>query len=270
VTISSSGQRLTQERFLALLKSGDIEVLGGMLFEDTARKGWWEAGSLDKRGHNEGWRLARSVGQEIHDLAARIRGLLAAGWKQVLAITDHGWLLMPGGFAKIELSKHVVEHRWGRCAAMKAVGATDLPLVPWFWNPEVRVVTPPGTGCFKAGLEYTHGGLSLQELVVPRMRVTAAVEPVTSRLASVKWVGLRCRLTVEGIAPGLKVDLRGRPADPESSRVEGREPKEVSADGTASLAVQDTADEGSAAVLVLLSADGKVLDTRPTVIGAKT
>jgi hypothetical protein len=67
---------------------------------------------------------------------------------------------------------HVVEHRWGRCAEMKKLASTDHPLMPWRWNKEVWVASPPGVGCFKAGVEYTHGGISLQEMVVRRMTVT--------------------------------------------------------------------------------------------------
>jgi hypothetical protein len=268
VTITKSGHRWTQERFHGLMKEAGIDLSGCLLFESTDRKGWLEAGMLDSRGHNEGWRMTRTLSQEVQDVASRVRNLLESGWKEVVLVTDHGWLLMPGGFPKAELSKHAVEHRWGRCAAMKESGATDLPLMPWYWNHAVQVATPHGIGCFKAGLEYAHGGLSLQELVIPRMTITTGAANAAGRLDSLKWIGLRCRVTVAGPFAGLRVDLRGRAADAASSKLESRQPKEVSADGTVSLAPQDTADEGAAAVVVLLGSDDQVLDTRPTVIGA--
>ena len=39
---------------------------------------------------------------EIRD---RITELLAAGWKRVRVVTDHGWLLLPGGLPKIDLAQ---------------------------------------------------------------------------------------------------------------------------------------------------------------------
>ena len=143
---------------------------------------------------------------------------------------------------------------------MRETATTDLPLMPWHWNPDVAIASPPGVGCFKAGMEYAHGGISLQELVVPRVLVRAeGPEIAQARLADVKWVGLRCRVTIQGAVPGLRVDLRARPADPDSSKVEGGGAREVSADGTVSLPVSDPGDEGAAGVVVLLSPEGRVI-----------
>ena len=52
------------------------------------------SGALDKRGHTEGWKLARSVATEVRDLVSRIDALLKAGWTEVIVVTDHGWLLV--------------------------------------------------------------------------------------------------------------------------------------------------------------------------------
>jgi len=267
-TISASGQRLTHDRFKSLLDGNGIQYLDGLSVGDPTGKGWTEAGTLDKRGHDVGWKVAKIVNAEVNDLGARVRSLIAAGWKEVLVVTDHGWLLMPGGFPKIELPKFLVDSRWGRCAAMKDTSKTDLSLVGWHWNPAVSIASPPGIGCFKAGKEYDHGGISLQELVVPRIAVRpAAGATEIAKISGVKWVGLRCRVTVEGAVPGLKVDLRGRVAEAKS-KIEGGKPKEISEDGTVSLAVESPDDEGTAAHVVLLTNDeASVLDSQLTTIG---
>jgi len=267
-TIAATGQRLTHDRFKSLLDGIGIQFLEGLATRDPTAKAWTEAGTFDKRGHDVGWKLAKIVDQEVKDLVVRVRGLIAAGWKEVLLITDHGWLLMPGGFPKIELPKFLVDSRWGRCAAMKDTSSTELPVVGWHWNPAITIASPPGIGCFKAGKEYDHGGISLQELVVPRILVRAAAGAVEiAKIADVKWVGLRCRVTVERAVPGLKVDLRGRVAEAKS-KVDGGMPKEVSEDGTVSLAVASPDDEGTAAHIVLLSNDeANVLDSKLTTIG---
>ena len=92
---------------------------------------------------------------------------MKAGWKEIIVVTDHGWLLLPFGLPKVELKAFLAENRWGRCASMKADAQTDLPTYQWHWNPTVAIATPPGVGCFRASTEYTHGGVSLQELVTP-------------------------------------------------------------------------------------------------------
>jgi len=269
VTIKSNSQRWTQDRFEALLKDAGFGVIRGHTENAASSKGWLEAGTLDKRGHSEGWKLAKTIEQEVQDLVARVRGLLTEGWREVLIVTDHGWLLMPDGLPKVDLPKFLTEHRWGRCASMKETAVTNLPLVAWHWNEQVSVASPPGVGCFKAGKEYLHGGISAQEMVVPRI----TVRPLSggggqSHIAEVKWIGLRCRVTVENCAAGILADVRGRAVDSKSSKVEGQTPKEIGADGTVSLAIPNDADEGNAAVIVLLDGTGKVvLDQKATIIG---
>lgn len=111
VTVASTGQRLTHERFQALLAEKGVQILDGLSAGDPEGKSWAEAGSLDRRGHHEGWRLARLVAQEVEDLVSRVRGLLSAGWQEVLVVTDHGWLLLPEGFPRIDLPRFLAEHR---------------------------------------------------------------------------------------------------------------------------------------------------------------
>ena len=132
-----------------------------------AGSAWTEAGTLDKRGHTEGWKLARSVETEVGDLVSRISALLKAGWTELVVVTDHGWLLMPNGLPKVELKAFLTETRWSRCAALKADAQTDALAFKWQWNPQVMMASPPGAGSYRAGIEYSHGGVSLQEMVTP-------------------------------------------------------------------------------------------------------
>jgi len=267
VTIESSGYKWTQDRFENLLKENDIQFLKGQDTGDPSGRAWTECGKLDARGHDEGWRLAKLMDQETNLLAERILQLLDAGWNEVMIVTDHGFLLLPGGLPKVELSKHLVIDRWGRCATLKDGATSEMPQLPWFWNDSVSVVSPYGVGCFKAGVEYVHGGISPQELIVPRLIIKRSAVLAQPKISEVKWVGLRCRVTVNDAQPDLLVDIRTRPAAKETSRVEGHQPRELTLDRTVSLPIADTADEGMAAVIVLLSADGNVLHSLPTEIG---
>ena len=81
---------------------------------------------------------------------SRIRELLDAGWKRVDVVTDHGWILLPGGMEKVELPAATTEIKKGRCARLKDGAAVDVPTVPWFWDQDVRIALAPGVTCFEA------------------------------------------------------------------------------------------------------------------------
>jgi hypothetical protein len=174
-------------------------------------KGWAEfPGDIDSDGHNKGLKLARAVAAHLDDLTKTIRRLLNAGWKQVWVVTDHGWLLLPGGLPKAELPAKVTETKWGRCAVLKDAAAdNDWLVLPWSFDSAVRVALAPGISAFSSGREYDHGGLSLQESVVPLIRVQRngplAGQP---RLLSISW---NTRKTICSVvttdAAGLTVSL---------------------------------------------------------------
>jgi len=259
---------LTIDRFRKLLTDADYQILGSGDLGDPHGRAWTEFGNLDKTGHEEGIGLARRVPELIVSLVHRVEALLAAGWREIRIVTDHGWLLLPRGLPKTDLPKYLTATRWGRCAVVKSNATVDLPCFSWFWADDVRVASPPGIDSFIAGQEYNHGGLSLQECVVPQFTVRAGPAPrVTARIDSFKWAGLRCRVKVEGDFAGCKVDLRDKAADPTTSLVEAV--KAIAADGTVSLVVQADKDsrEGTASMLVLLDAAGNVLDKTPVTVG---
>lgn len=265
-----NGQRMTQDRFVQALMATGWQVLASMNIGDPNGSAWTETGTLDKRGHNEGWKLARVVAGEVRDLAIRTRSLLEAGWTDIHVVTDHGWLLVPHGLPKVELKAFLAEHRWGRCAAIKPGVVTNLPEFIWQWNETVRVVVPPGAGCFKAGMEYSHGGVSLQEMVVPHMMVRAGQQPRReAKLADARWTAARCRITVDGSPLGLSVDIRSRQGDAGSSFLAGPEPKvkPIGDDGAVSVFLENDADIGTSATIVLLNASKQVINSLPTTLG---
>lgn len=95
----------------------------------------------------------------------------------VRAVTDHGWLLVPGGMPKVELPAHLVATKWARCASVRGESSTAVPTFPWHWNPQARIASPPGIGSFIVNTEYAHGGVSLQECVVPEMLIEQGETP---------------------------------------------------------------------------------------------
>jgi hypothetical protein len=115
-------------------------------------------------------------------------------------------------------------------------------------------------------MEYAHGGLSLQECLVPEMTITSAA-PVAAdvSITSIKWIGLRCRIQTSESAAGLVADIREMIADKASSLIS--KPKEIEPDGQTSLLVSDDRKAGKPATVVLIDANDNVIAKLPTVIG---
>jgi hypothetical protein len=259
---------LTPERFRKLLEDDGYQILGPGETGESKGRAWTEFGKVDKTGHEEGVGLARRIPELIVTLVQRVEALLAAGWREVRIVTDHGWLLMPKGLPKSELPKYLAATRWRRCAVVKPASSVELTCFSWFWAEDVRIACPPGISVFMSGVEYDHGGLSLQECVVPQLTIQGGTQPmVSARIESFKWAGLRCRVKVEGSFEKCKVDLRDKAADPTSSLV--GEAKSVGKDGTASLVVKPDLDsrEGTPTHLILLDLAGNVLEKTPVTVG---
>jgi hypothetical protein len=266
--LASTGQRLTQERFIAALKERGWQFLGAGEPGDPTGSAWTETGALDKRGHHEGWKLARSIDTEVRDLGSRIRALLKAGWTEIIVVTDHGWLLIPNGLPKIELKASLAEHRWGRCAALRHDAEVQTPAFKWHWNAAVTIASPPGAGCFRASIEYSHGGVSLQEMVTPVLRVRAP-RPASgaARLVDATWTGARCRISVSGNCAGVRVDVRTSQSDANSSLLTDKQARDTTPDGKVTVFLEDPSDIGKEAELVLLDAAGVVIDSMPMTVG---
>lgn len=265
---ATNGGRVNINVLRGLMGDRGVQVLQGAETGDPAGTAWTEAADIDKRGHEFGVALVDEVDRELDAVARRVRILLEAGWKQVDVVTDHGWILLPGGLEKVELPAATVELKKGRCARLKDGADVAVSTVRWHWDPDVRIALAPGIGCFEANQVYEHGGVSLQECVVPRVRVRAAApEVVTSGAAitRIKWLGLMCRVEFENVAPGATVDLRALPADPKTSVAETA--KETTSAGKQSLHVPDETLEGEKAYVVIVAPDGSIVAQRDVTIG---
>lgn len=262
-----TGTKASIQVLRALMSENDVQVLGPTETGDPSGTAWTEVGELDHRGHDMGIRLVDHLDQDIDRIVARIRELIDAGWYRVHVMTDHGWMLVPGGMEKVELPPATTEVKKGRCARLKDGATVDVPTVPWFWDPDVRIALAPGATCFEVKKEYEHGGVSPQECVVPRLTVRAGVATAVGgpEFTKVKWLGLQCRVEYSGVTDKVVVDLRGLPAEPSSSIAE--QAKETSSAGKTSLLVSDEDHEGERAHLVLVAADGQILAQREVVVG---
>jgi len=233
---------------------------------DGTTRAWTELGNIDSYGHNHAQDLPRQAYQELQAIHSRIDGLLTAGWNRVVVVTDHGWLLTPSPMPKTDLPQHLTAERKGRCARLNPGAKTSIQTVPWCWDPEVAIAMAPGISCFEVGKRYDHGGLTLQESIVPTITVTSArlTQPSAS-IATISWRGLRCIVTLDGDALGMQVDIRQKAGDAGSSLVANVQA--VASDGRAGVLIEDDAHEGLSANIVVLDSTGKTIAQRATIIG---
>jgi len=267
--VAATGQSLKGGYHLKkLLNDNDWKVLDRTENGDGQGNAWCEFGDIDHEGHDRGWKLAKHIDALIVEITDRITKLLAAGWKRVRVVTDHGWLLLPGGLPKIDLPSALADNKWGRCASLKPGATSEERLYPWYWNPNQYFALADGVSCFKKGEEYTHGGLSLQECLTLQLTVTrgeSAQAAASVEFTDVVWKGLRCTVAVDGNFSGLSLDVRSQAGNSLSSVVVGSKP--LKDNGTASVVVEDEDMEGREATVVLIDANGSLVAQIATVIG---
>lgn len=268
-SVAETGQPLNGHHLKRLMTEAGWEILEPGSNGTGTGNAWCEAGNIDHEGHNSrSWNLARRLDGTLADITGRVSSLLSAGWEKVHIVTDHGWLLLPGGLPKTELPTALAETKWCRCALTKPGARTDERLYPWYWNPHQQVALADGISCYRAGEEYTHGGLSLQECLTMEIVVSPpAQSPANLAIADVGWKGLRCTIAVEGDYSGLSADLRTQPGNSSSSVAATTKP--LKDDGTASLVVEDEDLEGTSAYIVLLAPDGALAAQVKTTIGGE-
>ncbi len=227
---------------------------------------WTECGRFDEEGHALGARLAERVHAGLRDVADRILQLARAG-RAIRIVTDHGWLLLPGGLPQAPLDSGLVtpQGKRSRCARVKPTAPTSYLQLPWTWHPSVYVAVATGIRSFLAGQEYAHGGVSPQECVLPIITVSPLGGRRSVSIAKAQWVGLRLRIEVSGGAD-LRADLRLGAETSGVTLLDGvRVLDEV---GKTSMLVSDEY-EGKAACLVILADDGTVVARQALTVGGE-
>ena len=268
-TVAETGQSLRGGYHLRkLLGDEGWQVLGRTECGDPQGKAWTEAGDIDHQGHERGWQLAQHLDRILADIRDRVLQLLQVGWKTVQIVSDHGWLLLPGGLPKTELPSALSENTWGRCAVIKPGASTKETMFPWYWNPNQHFALASGIHCYRAGIEYTHGGISLQECLLLSLTVgSASSSTATSSVTiqEVTWQGLRCKVAIAGDSTGLRLDLRTHAGNRDTSIVRSVRP--LKQDGLTSVVVADEDLTGHEATIVILASDDSLVAQQETVVG---
>ena len=258
--------KLRHDRFKKLLTQKGWQYLDEDNLGDPKGLAWVACGDIDKEGHGSELKLPARIPLILDGVVERIEALLQHGWQQIRVVTDHGWLLVPGKLPKYDLPKQAVESRWGRCAQLKQGVHVEGLTLPWHWNASTSIYYPPGISSFIAGRAYAHGGVSLQECLVPIIRiVNDRKQSVSASIGDLQWRGLVCKVTVEIAGEGLKLDLRTKVADASTSLTKPHpiESPEVT------LMVEDDEYEGVSAVVVVVDATGSVVAKAATTVGGE-
>jgi len=255
---TASGGTVNQEALKRVLADQGWEYIRDDSVGDPTGRGWTEGGNIDTLGHSLGSKLSHQLPDQVRQLATRVSELLNAGWRRVVVVTDHGWLLLPEKLPKHHVPEHLMVVRKGRCARLLegAESPTGVSLLPWRWDPDVQIALAPGIHAFESGKVYEHGGISPQESVVPRLVVT---KPMGNKPSMLKidyiWVGKTLKVEVTAAPEGCVVDIRAKANDRSTSFAIAPKPLKA---GKGRLLIEDE-HQGQAAVIVILNSEEDLL-----------
>lgn len=259
--VSSDGKPATKSILFKLMQADAWETDNALL---PNSKLWVETGRFDEEGHALGACLAERLGAGVHNTVDRVLHLVRAG-RNVRVVTDHGWLLMPGGLPQATLDAGLVEPngKRTRCAMVKPKAQTSYLQIPWSWNSNVFIATATGARSFFATYEYAHGGVSPQECVLPVLEIAGNGPAKEATSVNTTWEGLRLRIEVAGGAD-LHVDLRLGSDTSGPTLIKGG--RVLDEKGRTSVLISDD-HERKTACLVVLDDDGRVLAHRTITVG---
>lgn len=163
---------------------------------------------VDHIGHGSADTLIRHLDVEMGRIARLIRKLHRWGYDRVHVVTDHGFILLDESKlpAEVKCDKSWCVVLKERFALVPAEADVPLATFPCSWDKSLRVAVPPGLAFFRAEKSFSHGGVALQELVIPHLISK-------SRLQKEKRVGIEVVLpTYELTRTAVKVVLRAKSA----------------------------------------------------------
>jgi hypothetical protein len=260
-----TGKYLQTNEFRKALKhQGYIHVRNAKDINPDS-KCWEEIGDIDTKGHTEQADMVKSIEELFEQVQESLDLAFEKGVKKIKIVTDHGWLLLPGGLPKTEINAGLTETRWGRCALIKEGVSTNFLHLPWRWNPAIFIAYAPGISFFKINEEYAHGGISIQECLVPTIYIeNPNTTTSNAKIIEVKWVNLKCTVITESAQDNYYLDIRSKYNDESTSILENK--NKVLKENKVFVMSKDAA-EAQAATIVLMNENGRILDKKVTTVG---
>lgn len=152
-----------------------------------------EIDSLCENMPNQAHRL---LDDALNQLRRGVNTLLKLGFGTIVIAADHGYLfgeqLTPGDLIDAPGGDTVLLKRraWLGKGGANAPGTLRRPLSSFGLNSDLELVTPHSLAVFKVpggSPRYFHGGLSLQELLVPVLTLTAKARPGSLAEPQISW-----------------------------------------------------------------------------------
>ncbi len=213
-----NGKDLLTQVFREALNTADFKLVTNAKDIQGEGKYWQEIGDIDTKGHEEQADMVKRIEELFDQVQEALDVAFERGIKRIKIVTDHGWLLLPGGLPKTQLNVGLTETRWGRCALIKEGANTDLLHLPWRWNPSIFIAYAPGISFFKANEEYAHGGISIHECLVPTLIIeNPNVLNIEAEVKVVKWVNLKCTIQTNDVPDTYSIDIRTKFNDAKTS-----------------------------------------------------
>lgn len=264
----SNGKDLLTPAFREALTAKGYKYISNAGQIIPEEKQWLEIGNIDTRGHEEQSGLVKRIEELFEQLYEVIYLAFEKGVTSIKVVTDHGWLLLPGGLPKTQLNASLSETRWGRCALIKEGVQTDLLHLPWRWNPAIYIAYAPGISFFKANVEYAHGGISIHECLVPLMTIQSdAIQVIDAKIKEVKWVNLKCTITTENAPDNFTLSIRTKFNDATTSIIEPPNISEKHLSDNRCVLMVSEDFESQAVTVVLMDQTGRFIDKMLTTVG---
>lgn len=260
---NSKGKLATQPVLLKLIQAEGWETENPLLLDANL---WAETGKFDEEGHALGIGIAGRIKVGICNVVDVLVRLVHMG-RNIRIVTDHGWLLMPGGLPKAELDSGLLELKGKRtrCALVKPKAQTSYLQVSWSWNNAITIAAATGARSFYASCDYAHGGISPQECVLPVLEISSEIKSRDVSISKAHWEGLRLRVEVANGAD-WHVDLRLGRETSGPTLIKGD--RVLDENGRTSFLVRDIY-ERQQVCLVVLDDDSRILAHRILTVGDK-
>jgi hypothetical protein len=130
---------------------------------------------IDNLGHKTGHDLSKFLDQLVGDLKIAVEKLHANGYETVHIATDHGFILMADDGDKIDAPKNQAAVGGDRYLFLADGAVVDESMLTLSMpmDERLRLAFAPGIACFVKPKQYLHGGISLEEMVVPLLTSVA-------------------------------------------------------------------------------------------------
>lgn len=196
----------------ALLKGGEVPATPVVVVLDNG---------IDEQGHKGTEQLPALAETFTRNLRRAIETLHQAGLESVHVVTDHGFFLLPpaavDGLGRPEVLAAQARYKHQRWAALKPdAPVAEVLRLPAPLAPDVVLGIPRGVRTLEKAEAYLHGGISLQECVIPHL--------VSRRVLPRARLGLNLQVSSDRLVGGTVPVILRPTMEPGQTSLGGYEP----------------------------------------------